>query len=148
VKRPLRHLIEYVLDYDVSLEYVDALKETSLREQRPATRILIADDHQLMADACKNLLEPEFLVVGIVTDGRDLVNATAEFKLDIILLDIYMPRLNGLDAGEQIKKTNPRIKLVFLTMTMEAEMAAEAFRRGASGYVWSARSFVPVGLLV
>jgi DNA-binding NarL/FixJ family response regulator len=80
-------------------------------------------------------LEPEFLVVGIVTDGRDLVNATAEFKPDIILLDIYMPRLNGLDAGEQIKKTNPRIKLVFLTMTMEADMAAEAFRRGASGYV-------------
>jgi DNA-binding NarL/FixJ family response regulator len=135
MKRPLRHLIEYVLDDDVSLEYVDALKETSLREQRPATRILIADDHQLMADACKNLLEPEFSVVGIVTDGRDLVNATAEFKPDIILLDIYMPRLNGLDAGEQIKKTNPRIKLVFLTMTMEADLAAEAFRRGASGYV-------------
>ena|SRR5258707_9515880 len=109
MKRPVRHLIEYVLDDDVSLEYVDALKKTCLREQRPATRILIADDHQLMADACKNLLEPEFLVVGIVTDGRDLVNATAEFKPDIILLDIYMPRLNGLDAGEQIKKTNPRI---------------------------------------
>ena len=106
-----------------------------MREQRPAARILIADDHQLMADACKNLLEPEFLVVGIVTDGRHLADAIAEFKPDIILLDIYMPRLNGLDAGEQAKKKNPRLKLMFLTMTLAEDVAAEAFRRGASGYV-------------
>jgi len=106
-----------------------------MREQRPAARILIADDHQLLADACKNLLEPEFLVVGIVTDGRHLAKAVAEFKPDIVLLDISMPGMNGLDAGEQIKKANPRIKLVFLTMSMEAEVAADAFRRGASGYV-------------
>jgi DNA-binding NarL/FixJ family response regulator len=106
-----------------------------LREQRPDAHILIADDHQLLADACKNLLEPEFLVVGIVTDGRHLANAVAEFKPDIVLVDISMPGMNGLDAGEQIKKSNPRIKLVFLTMSMEAEVAAEAFRRGASGYV-------------
>jgi DNA-binding NarL/FixJ family response regulator len=106
-----------------------------LRERRPAARILIADDHQLLADACKKLLEPEFLVVGIVTDGRHLVSAVAELKPDIILLDIYMPLLNGLDAGEQVKKNNPRIKLVFLTMTLAADVAAEAFRRGASGYV-------------
>ncbi len=88
-----------------------------------------------MADACKNLLEPEFLVVAIVTDGRHLADAVAEFKPDIILLDIYMPRLNGLDAGEQAKKKNPRIKLIFLTMTLAEDVAAEAFRRGASGYV-------------
>jgi DNA-binding NarL/FixJ family response regulator len=106
-----------------------------MREQRPAARILIADDHQLLADACKNLLEPEFLVVGIVSDGRDLADAVASFKPDIILLDIYMPRLNGLDAGEQVKKKHPGIKLVFLTMTLAADVAAEAFRRGASGYV-------------
>jgi DNA-binding NarL/FixJ family response regulator len=106
-----------------------------MREQRPAARILIADDHQLLADACKNLLEPEFLVVGIVSDGRDLADAVAAFKPDIILLDIYMPRLNGLDAGEQVKKKHPGIKLVFLTMTLAADVAAEAFRRGASGYV-------------
>jgi DNA-binding NarL/FixJ family response regulator len=106
-----------------------------MREQRPAARILIADDHQLLADACKNLLEPEFLVVGIVSDGRDLADAVVAFKPDIILLDIYMPRLNGLDAGEQVKKKHPGIKLVFLTMTLAADVAAEAFRRGASGYV-------------
>jgi DNA-binding NarL/FixJ family response regulator len=106
-----------------------------MREPRPAARILIADDHQLVADACKNLLEPEFLVVGVVTDGRDLADAVTAFRPDIVLLDIYMPRLNGLDAGEQVKKKRPGIKLIFLTMTLAADIAAEAFRRGASGYV-------------
>ena len=106
-----------------------------MREQRPAARILIADDHQLLADACKSLLEPEFSVVGIVTDGRNVADAVAELKPDIIILDIYMPRLNGLDAGEQVKQKTPGIKLIFLTMTLAADVAAEAFRRGASGYV-------------
>jgi len=68
-------------------------------------------------------------------DGRHLADAVAEFKPDIIILDIYMPRLNGLDAGEQVKQKTPGIKLVFLTMTLAADVAAEAFRRGASGYV-------------
>lgn len=106
-----------------------------MREPRPAARILIADDHQLLADACKNLLEPEFFVVGVVTDGRDLAEAVDAFRPDIVLLDIYMPHLNGLDAGEQVKKRRPGIKLIFLTMTLAADIAAEAFRRGASGYV-------------
>jgi DNA-binding NarL/FixJ family response regulator len=106
-----------------------------MREPRPAARILIADDHQLLADACKNLLEPEFLVVGVVTDGRDLEAAVAAYKPDIVLLDIYMPLLNGLDAGEQVKKRHRGVKLIFLTMTFAADIAAEAFRRGASGYV-------------
>jgi DNA-binding NarL/FixJ family response regulator len=101
---------------------------------RPA-RILIADDHQLLADACRTLLEPEFVVVGTVTDGRHVASAVAELSPNIVLLDVYMPRLNGLDAGDQIKKKNPKIKLVFMTMTPAADVAAEAFRRGASGYV-------------
>src|SRR5271154_2004159 len=114
----------------------DCLQEICLvREQKPAARILIADDHQLLADACKSLLEPEFQVVGIVTDGRRLVAAAAEFKPDIIIRDIYMPPLNGLDAGSQVKQKHPGVKLVFLTMTREADGAAEAFRRGASAYV-------------
>jgi DNA-binding NarL/FixJ family response regulator len=71
-----------------------------LRAQRAAARILIADDHQLLADACKSMLEPEFSVVGSVTDGCDLADAVDAFKPDIVLLDIYMPNLNGLDAGE------------------------------------------------
>ena len=62
-----------------------------MREQRAAARILIADDHQLLADACKSLLEPEFQVVGIVTDGRCLIESAVELKPDVIILDIYMP---------------------------------------------------------
>jgi DNA-binding NarL/FixJ family response regulator len=104
-------------------------------ERKPAARILIADDHKLLAEACKAMLEPEFQVVGIVTDGRSLVKAAETLKPDVIILDISMPHLNGLDAGEQAKHTRPSIKLVFLTMHLEADVAAEAFRRGASGYV-------------
>src|ERR1700746_464714 len=105
----------------------------TVREQRAAARILIADDHQLLADACKSLLEPEFSVVGIVTDGRHLADAVAEFKPDIIILDIYMPRLNGLDAGEQVKQKTPGIKLIFLTMTLAADAAAGGVCAGALG---------------
>jgi DNA-binding NarL/FixJ family response regulator len=100
-----------------------------------AARILIADDHQLLADACKSILEPEFSVVGTVNDGCHLADAVRDLTPDIILLDIYMPNLNGLDAGQQVKKDYPKIRLVFLTMTLAADVAAEAFRRGASGYV-------------
>jgi DNA-binding NarL/FixJ family response regulator len=110
-------------------------KETFVREHKPSARILIADDHQLLADACKRLLEPEFQVVGIVTDGRQLIRSAVELKPDIVILDIYMPHLNGLDAGGQVKLKLPGVKLVFLTMTMAEDVAAEAFRRGASAYV-------------
>jgi DNA-binding NarL/FixJ family response regulator len=106
-----------------------------VREQKHTARIVIADDHQLLADACKSLLEPEFQVAGVVTDGRHLIAAATELRPDIIILDIHMPHLNGLDAGEQVKQKLPRVKLVFLTMTMAADVAAEAFRRGASAYV-------------
>jgi DNA-binding NarL/FixJ family response regulator len=106
-----------------------------MREQKPSARLLIADDHRLVADACKSLLEPEFQVVGIVTDGRCLIQSALELKPDIIILDIYMPHLNGLDAGRQVKQQLPRVKLVFLTMTNAADVAAEAFRRGGSAFV-------------
>ena len=98
-----------------------------MKEQRPAARILIADDNQLLADACKSLLEPEFSVVGIVTDGRHLADAVAELRLDIIILDIFMTRLNQLDDGRQVRRKTPRIKLVFRTMTLSADGAADVF---------------------
>jgi DNA-binding NarL/FixJ family response regulator len=104
-------------------------------ERKPVARILIADDHRLLAEACKSLLEPEFQVVGIVTDGRSLLKAAAAMKPDVIILDIAMPHLNGLDAGDQINRDMPRIALIYLTMSTEPNVAAEAFRRGASGYV-------------
>lgn len=99
------------------------------------TRILIADDHMLVAEACKRLLEPEFEVVGIVADGRSLLQAAEKLCPDVIILDVTMPQLNGLDAGEQIKARSRNTKLVYLTMNPRADVAAEAFRRGASGYV-------------
>jgi len=102
---------------------------------KPSARVLIADDHRLVAETCKNTLEPEFEVVGIATDGRALLQAAFSLKPDIVLLDIAMPHLNGLDAGEQIKTRMPKAKLVFLTMNAGADVAAEAFRRGASAYV-------------
>ncbi len=103
--------------------------------RKPLARVLIADDHRLVAETCKGTLEPEFEVVGVVTDGRALVEAALSLKPDIVLLDIGMPHLNGLDAGEQIKRKLPSVKLVFLTMNLGADVAADAFRRGASAYV-------------
>jgi DNA-binding NarL/FixJ family response regulator len=104
-------------------------------QNRHRARLLIADDHTLLAEACKNLLEPEFEVVGIVDNGRALLRLVDELKPEVVILDIAMPQLNGLDAGEQIKHLLPVTKLVYLTMNMSPEVAAEAFRRGASGYV-------------
>jgi len=98
-------------------------------------RLLIADDHTLLAEACKDLLQPEFEIVGIVNNGRELLRMGAELKPDVVIVDVAMPQLNGLDAGEQIKRLIPSVKLIFLTMNLDPEVAAEAFRRGASGYV-------------
>ena len=102
---------------------------------KPVARVIIADDHKILADLCKQMLEPTFEVIDVVTDGRALLQAAAESKPDIIIIDINMPQLNGLDAGEQIKKKLPRTKLVYLTMNSSAEIAAESFRRGASAFV-------------
>jgi len=104
-------------------------------ERKPLARLLLADDHKLLAEACKSILEPEYQVIGVVTDGRELLKAAMALKPDVVLADIGMPHLNGLDAGEQIKKKLRSTKLVFLTMNASAEVAAEAFRRGASAYV-------------
>jgi DNA-binding NarL/FixJ family response regulator len=98
-------------------------------------RALIADDHNLVAELCKQLLETEFDVVGVVSNGRALVQAAGELKPDVIVLDIAMPVLNGLDAGQQAKEILPAVKLVYLTVNPDAEVAAEAFERGASAYL-------------
>jgi DNA-binding NarL/FixJ family response regulator len=98
-------------------------------------RILIADDHSLIAELCKRLLDTEFDVVGTVSDGRALIRAAMEMKPDVIVVDIAMPILNGLDAGQQIKEVLPKVKLVYLTVNSDPRVAAEAFRRGGSGYL-------------
>jgi DNA-binding NarL/FixJ family response regulator len=104
-------------------------------ERTSTARLLLADDHRLVADACKGLLEPDYQVVGLVTDGRSLVKSALALKPDVVILDIAMPHLNGLDAGQQIKHKLPSTKLIFLTVNLVPEVAAEAFRRGASAYV-------------
>jgi DNA-binding NarL/FixJ family response regulator len=104
-----------------------------MQSNRP--HIMIADDHTIVADACKKLLEPEFVVVATVGDGRALVRTAANLKPAVIILDVGRPLLNGLDAGQQIKQLLSSVKLVFLTMNTAPALAAEAFRRGASGYL-------------
>jgi len=104
-------------------------------DNRQKARLLLADDHTLVAEACKSLLEPEFDVVAIVNDGRALVRAAVELRPDVLVVDVAMPLLNGLDAGEQAKHALPQAKVVYLTMNASAEVAAEAFRRGAAGYL-------------
>lgn len=98
-------------------------------------RVLIADDHVLVAEGIQKLLEPEFELVGIVADGRSLITAAAKLQPDIAVVDISLPLLNGLDASQQIKKTNPNIKIIILTMHSEPNFVTQAFRVGASGYV-------------
>jgi DNA-binding NarL/FixJ family response regulator len=98
-------------------------------------RILLADDHQIVLEGLKSLLGGEFEVVGSVEDGRALVEQAALLHPDVIVADISMPRLNGIEAARQIKKTDQSIKIVFLTMHLDATYAANAFEAGASGFV-------------
>ena len=88
------------------------------------TRILIADDHTMIAEAWKKLLEPEYEVVGIVSDGRAAVRAAAELKPDVVLMDIAMPFLNGLDAADEIKRARASTKIVYLTMNSDVNLAS------------------------
>ena len=98
-------------------------------------RVLIAEDHTILAELCKKRLEVEFNVVGIVNNGRELVRSAEELRPDVVLVDISMPILNGLDAGQRVKEMLPDVKLVYLTMHQSEELAAEAMFRGASGYL-------------
>ena len=98
-------------------------------------RIILADDHRLFLDALKNFLEPEFKVVGTFTDSLELVRSAPKLNPDIIVLDIGMPLMNGLNAGQRLKERLPKTKLIYLTMNMDREMVEEAFQLGASAYV-------------
>ena len=98
-------------------------------------RILLADDHRLLREAFVQLLAPQFDVVGTVADGRALLDQAPGMEPDIIVLDIAMPLLDGLDAARQLKQSMPHVKLVFLTASIDPELAAAAFRAGAMGYV-------------
>lgn len=98
-------------------------------------RVLVADDHQIVVEGLCNLLKDEFEEVKTAVNGRDLLDVAEEFRPDVIVTDISMPMLNGIDAVRQIKKINPDVKVVFLTMHPDVTYASEAFDAGASGYV-------------
>jgi DNA-binding NarL/FixJ family response regulator len=98
-------------------------------------RVLLADDHLMLLDALKGLLEPAYSVVGLVLEGRALLKAADRLRPDVVVLDIAMPHLNGLDAGRQLKKKMPGVKLIFLTMNEDPYMVGEAFRAGASAFL-------------
>jgi DNA-binding NarL/FixJ family response regulator len=98
-------------------------------------RVIIADDHRLVAEALCKLIAPRFDVVAIASDGHKLLELAFSLKPDLIVIDIAMPLLNGLEAGRQLKAKLPAAKLVFLTMNEDPDLAQEAMNAGASGYV-------------
>ncbi len=98
-------------------------------------RLLLADDHVMFAQACQKMLEPEFEVVATFSDGHALLEGAAALKPGVIVLDVGMPRLNGLDACRQLKKLLPNVKLIFLTMHEDPDLAREAMAAGAAGYL-------------
>jgi DNA-binding NarL/FixJ family response regulator len=98
-------------------------------------KVLVADDHHMFAEMLKSVLTPRYDVVGTVTDGLALLEAARQLRPDVIVLDIGMPHLNGLDAGMQIKKSMPAIKLIYLTMNLDPYLVRQAIRIGASGFL-------------
>ncbi|HJZ82076.1 MAG TPA: response regulator transcription factor [Pyrinomonadaceae bacterium] len=98
-------------------------------------KIILADDHTILMDALKKLVEPEFEVIATCSDGRELIEAAVKFNPNVIVLDIGMPTMNGLNAGQRLKQLLPTVKLVYLTMNQDPDMASEAFRLGASAYL-------------
>jgi DNA-binding NarL/FixJ family response regulator len=104
-------------------------------ESTERVRVIIADDHTILLEALRKIVEPEYDVVGLATDGRALVESALSLRPDIIIVDIAMPLMNGLEAGWLIKQKLPSTKLIFLTMNEDPDLALEALRSGASGYV-------------
>jgi DNA-binding NarL/FixJ family response regulator len=98
-------------------------------------RVLLADDHLMVAEALKSLLAPEFDLVGVVEDGRALVDAAGRLRPDVIVADVTMPHLNGIDALIQLRQIGDRVPVVFLTMHRNASFARRALDAGASGFV-------------
>jgi DNA-binding NarL/FixJ family response regulator len=98
-------------------------------------RLLLADDHRMVAEGLKSLLSPEFELLDVVEDGRALVAAAKRLRPDVIVADITMPHLNGIDALRQLKKDDPSVRVVFLTMHPEVAYARRALEAGASGFV-------------
>ena len=98
-------------------------------------RVMLADDHTILVEAFRKLLEPHFEIVGTVSDGIALLEAAPQVKPDVIVIDIGMPLLNGLEAALRLKKQMPAVKMIFLTMNEDPDLAVDAMHSGASGYL-------------
>jgi len=96
---------------------------------------MMADDHTILVEAFRKLLEPQYDIVGTVSDGRALLDIAPQLRPDVVILDIGMPLMNGLEAGLRLKEVMPNVKLIFLTMNEDPDLAMEAMRSGASGYL-------------
>ena len=107
----------------------------TVRQNMPRPRILIADDHALFLEALKCFLEKSYVVTGMVTDGRSLITEAIRVKPDIIIVDVGMPLLNGLDAARRIREQLPSVRIVFLTMQEDANLAAAAIELGHAAFV-------------
>ena len=103
--------------------------------QRNGPRFLIADDHAMFAETLRGYLEKTYTVVGLVQDGRAMVEEAVRLRPDVIVVDVSMPVLNGLDAARRIKEQAPNIKFIFLTMRDDANLAAAALELGPIGFV-------------
>ena len=101
----------------------------------PKPRVVMADDHVLLLDALVGVLQPEFDVVATASDGLGLIEAVAAHAPDVAVLDVGMPRLDGMAAATRLRESAPETRLVFLTMHADSAMAAQALRMGASAYV-------------
>ena len=99
------------------------------------TRVMLADDHTILVEAFRKLLEPHYDVVGAVSNGRALLDVAPQLNPEVIILDIGMPLMNGLEAGLRLKEQMPNLKLVILTMNDDPDLAVEAMRSGASAYL-------------
>jgi DNA-binding NarL/FixJ family response regulator len=107
--------------------------DRGLAMSRP--RVLLADDHRMVAEGVKSLLEEEFELTAVVEDGRELIEAARRLRPDVIVADISMPHLSGIEAMGQLKRDNPEVRVVFLTMHKDVAYARRALEAGASGYV-------------
>jgi len=101
--------------------------------QKPT--VLLADDHTMIAEAFRNLIQADYQVVAVVGDGRALLQTALEIKPDVVVVDVGMPLLNGLSAAQQLKQTLRKVKIIYVTMNEDPDLAAEALRTGGSGYL-------------
>ena len=101
----------------------------------PKPRVILADDHTLLLEAFEKLLAPECDIVAKVADGRALLDAVRQHRPDVVVLDLSMPLLNGIDAARQIKQEDRSVRLVFVTMNEDPDLAAEALRAGGTAYL-------------